>query len=215
MGLWRGGGGAGIPACIPAPVASSAFPSQNHRTFTWAQRLSLNAEDNKDIWESWTALRWTGAQIYTGRDAYFKFCQNLFELHIWPKNEYIIIKIPNFEAPPSSWCQSQQLIWLAEAGSRQLFVISRIWGPDHMTPSRHTWTRGFKHTECSVSLTWQPFPTGESGSPPDVHTMFSPQDKKTGGGVWHREGRAWPIKKMKREVGKDTRGIKYHVCDSV
>jgi len=40
--------------------------------------------------------------------------------------------------------------------------------------------------ECSASLTSYPFPQAtplQSGSPPDVHTVFSPQDKNRGRGA--------------------------------
>lgn len=93
---WRackggGWGGAYIPPCIPAPAASPTLPSQNHRTFTWAQRISFNAQDNRDIWESWTALPWTRAQMdmfdknaikHRHWHVHLKLSQKLFEIHI-------------------------------------------------------------------------------------------------------------------------------------
>lgn len=45
-----------------------------------------------------------------------------------------------------------------------------------MTPLRHIRTLRCMHTECSASLTAYSFPQAtplQSGSPPDVHTVFS------------------------------------------
>lgn len=80
-----------------------------------------------------------------------------------------------------------------------------------MTPSRHTCTHRSVHTECSASLTSQPFPQ-PSRDHLQMCTPCSHLRIKTGGGVWHREGgdspmkidtasRGWEEDRRKREEG--------------